>query len=140
MTKKELLAKLGRVFEATRPKCVKNSKNPNGIKLTPSTRTIILALLEKGSQNQRTLSKKANITAQAVSDIVKKLSENGILSKESGESYNENLITLTQKGVDLAKEIDKTATISSEKMFENFSEKELNDLYLLLDKINLEKN
>lgn len=133
MTKRELLMKLGSIFEKTKPRDMKNYN----VKLSPSARSLLYTLLEEDCLNQRTIAKKLNITAQGVSDIVKKLETLELIIKESGEVYNENFIKLTKNGRVLAKEIDKKADLYSKQFFENFTDEDISLFSELLDKINV---
>lgn len=133
MTKRELLMKLGSIFEKTKPRDMKNYD----VKLSPSARSLLYTLLEEDCLNQRTIAKKLNITAQGVSDIVKKLETLELIIKESGEVYNENFIKLTKNGRVLAKEIDKKADLYSKQFFENFTDEDISLFSELLDKINV---
>lgn len=129
MLKRELLMKLGSVFESTKPKDCKKGKIP------PSARNILITLLAENELNQRALAKRLNITAQGVCDTVKKLETIGLIIKENGEAYNEKIVKLTDEGKELAREIDIKTTTHAEEIFADFTDEDVENLYNLLEKI-----
>ncbi|MFI3227173.1 MAG: MarR family transcriptional regulator [Clostridia bacterium] len=106
------------------------------IRLPPSAKNTLMVLLEEKNLNQRTLAKRMNITAQGVSDVIKKLEEKELILRHRGEVYNENIIELTEKGEQTAKILDERTKIHSESLFENFTEDDLAKFDELLGKLN----
>lgn len=104
-------------------------------KMSFSTRTTLWLLLKNGSLNQRNIAKIMNVSAQAVSEIIKKLLEQQLINKDNGEINNENIITLTNEGEIVANRINKRMNKLSEHIFQDFSEEEMETFNLLLSKI-----
>ncbi|MFI3326700.1 MAG: winged helix-turn-helix transcriptional regulator [Clostridia bacterium] len=144
MTKKQLLMELLSVTHSINPHKKHGHHKENGekkpekdeLRMQPSAKNVLLILLEEKNINQRTISKRLNITAQGVSDVIKKLENKELIVREKGEVYNENIITLTEKGMSVAKKLDEQSTASSQKLFENFSDDDLKKFEELLAKIN----
>lgn len=105
------------------------------LRLPPSARNILLILLDDKKTNQRTLAKRMNITAQGVSDVMKKLEQNELILRERGEIYNENIIHLTEKGEKIAKDFDEKVKLRSENLFKDFTQDDLEKLQQLLEKL-----
>ncbi len=105
-------------------------------KMSFGTRMTLWLLLQEESLNQRTIAKKMNISAQAVSEIIKKLLEQDLIYREQGELNNENIITLTEQGKTLANRIDEKMNRLSEHMLKDFTEEELQTFRMLLQKMN----
>lgn len=108
-------------------------------KMSFTTRTTLLLLLKHESLNQRNIAKTLNVSAQAVSEIIKKLLEQELINKESGELNNENIITLTEDGKSVAEKIDSKMNTLSENIFNNFTEDEIETLKNLLSKMKSNK-
>ena len=91
--------------------------------------------LMKEDMNQRNLSKKLNITAQAMSEIAKKLEQNGYINRTNNKINNENILSLTDKGIEKATMFDQNIKVTSEKVFTGLSEEEKLVLLELINKI-----
>lgn len=109
-------------------------------KMSFTTRITLWLLLKYESLNQRNIAKTMNISAQAVSEIIKKLLEKELINKESGELNNENIITLTDEGKIVAEKIDMKMKDLSENIFKDFSEEEVETFNYLLGKIKKNKD
>ncbi|MFI3206570.1 MAG: MarR family transcriptional regulator [Clostridia bacterium] len=144
MTKKQLLMELLSINHSINPHKKYGHHKERGekkigkedLRIPPSAKNILLVLLEEKNINQRTISKRMSITAQGVSDVIKKLENKELIVREKGEVYNENIISLTEKGMALAKKIDEQTTACSEKLFENLSDEDLKKFEELLSKLN----
>ncbi len=95
-------------------------------------------LIDSENINQRTLSKKLNVTAQAMSETIKKLFENGYVEKINNKVNNENIISLTEKGKERAIHFDKVINNVTEGIFANLEQDEKATLLNLLAKISVE--
>lgn len=112
-----------------------HGKEGRGHKMSPVTQSALCLLAEKGSLNQRTIAKSLNVTGQAVSDLVKKLEVHELISKESGEHNNENIITLTEKGTAKAQEVNQKLQTMATELFASFTQEEMDTFSSLLEKI-----
>ncbi len=104
-------------------------------KMSPVTKNILLWLIDEESLNQRSLAKRCKVTGQAVSESLKKMEEKELILRTQGEINNENIITLTEKGKVKALELRKKMQEKANKLFEDFSETELDTLLNLLEKL-----
>lgn len=111
---------------------------PRGGKMHQSGGKLLHILLREGKLNQRSIASMMNVSAQAVSDLVKKMEHRELICKESGEINNENMISLTEKGREIAQEVESEMKEYAEKLFADFSEEELATLQNIMEK--LEKN
>lgn len=116
---------------------VHKPEKPDEIRLPPAAKNTLMVLLAEKSLNQRTLAKRMNITAQGVSDVIKKLEEKELILRQRGEVYNENIIELSEKGEIVAKVLDEKTKIHAERLFEAFTEQDLIKFHELLEKLNL---
>lgn len=154
MEKEQLLMKLMEITGSVRPKkggrhkhrqdesevCKadkedREKKHKDPLRMPPSAKSVLTILLKEKKLNQRTLAKNTNITAQGISDMLKKLEKDELIIKETGNAYNENFIELTSKGEELAIEIKKQTKAHAEKMFQNLTMEELAALESILEKI-----
>ncbi len=103
--------------------------------LSNSGRNVLCSLKNNGSTNQRTLAKQMDISAQAVSETVKKLEQGGYITKEGGVQNNENFIALTPRGEEVADVLDRRIKQHAEVVLKNLNEQELETLYALLVKL-----
>lgn len=122
-----------------------NSKNMDNIrnhrnKMSPVTQNILQLLLKEKSLNQSNIAKMINVTSQAVSETIKKLEKRELIIKTQGELNNEKIISLTEKGVEHAENLEQKLIQKANGLFENFSENELETLYDLIEKIKINKN
>lgn len=66
---------------------------------------------------------------------MKKLEKDGIITREEGNAYNENLVVLTEKGEELAIKIQEKTRENAEKLFKNCTAEELSMLENILNKM-----
>ncbi len=105
------------------------------LKMPPCARGILRLLLTEESLNQRTLAKAMRVTAPAVSDAVKKLEQRALIGRTHGELNNEYMITLTEKGRDIAEKVSEKERKHAEKLFCDFTAEELETLHVLMEKM-----
>ncbi len=115
--------------------CGCKQKPDDGIHMPPSARKLLCVLLREGSLNQRNIANMTNVTAQAVSEMIKKLEHKELIQKESGEINNENIISLTEKGMEIANKLEAQAQEYAEKLFAGFTEEEMKSLHNLIEKL-----
>lgn len=143
MDKQQLLLKLHDIGANIRPDrkdvpLFKDNCHNHGhedFKMPPSAAKILTVLLKEEKMNQRTLAKSTNITAQGVSDVLKKMASRDLIEKVAGVAYNENFIILTEKGKKIAMDMDVKSKAHAERLFVNFSADEMCQLETLLEKI-----
>ncbi|MFI3200615.1 MAG: winged helix-turn-helix transcriptional regulator [Eubacteriales bacterium] len=104
-------------------------------KLSASAKSILRLLLLEETVNQRTIAKTLHISSQAVSETIKKLELYGLVTKSSGTINNENFIMLTKLGEKMAIQLEERIKNHANEVFREFTKKEIEDLYVLLDKI-----
>lgn len=144
MEKQALLVRTFQVMEHIRPHkrrgaCGKrdtgHAEKDKEMRLPPAAKDILCTLLKVSEVNQRTLAKKLHITAQAVSEVVRKLEEKGLILKTEGALNNENKITLTPEGHSVAIVLDERIKRHAERLFANFTEEELRTFEALIEKL-----
>ncbi|MFI3128619.1 MAG: MarR family winged helix-turn-helix transcriptional regulator [Bacillota bacterium] len=104
-------------------------------KLSPTSKNILILLLSFESMNQRTIAKSVDVSSQAVSETIKKLEQSECITKTIGAVNNENIISLTKKGVELAKTLKVRLERHADVVFENFTNSDLETLSRLLEKM-----
>ncbi len=104
-------------------------------KLSLTAKNTLRLLLEHENINQRNLAKKLNVTAQSMSEIIKKLEHAELVEKVNNKINNENIISLTEKGKSRAKVIDELLSLVTKDIFSRFTEEEKITFSMLLDKI-----
>lgn len=104
-------------------------------KFSPTSKNILILLLSLGSMNQRAIAKSVDVSSQAVSETIKKLEQNDCITKTLGAVNNENIISLTEKGVELAKTLKIRLERHADVVFEDFSDSDLETLSRLLEKM-----
>lgn len=111
------------------------------LKLPHSGRKMLAVLLKEGSCNQRYLAGQLGISPQASSETVKKLEKKNCIVKVNGKQKNENLISLTEYGEEMAHLLERVISNHAEEVFAHFSAKEVEDFGILLEKLlcNVEK-
>lgn len=109
-------------------------------KMSPVWENTIIILYQEGSMNQRTIAHRMNVTGQAVSEMMKKFEEHEIIVREAGELNNENIVTLTEKGMKKGEELEEKISKLAEKMFAKFSDQDLTTLSLLLEKMEVDED
>ncbi len=107
-------------------------------KLSLTAKNTLRILLTEDNINQRTISKKLNVTAQAMSETIKKLVDRGYVVKTNNKTNNENIITLTLEGREKAVFIDSLLNKVSENVFSMLTDEEKSNLVAILDKIYME--
>lgn len=148
MTRVEVLAKLHRLSETVqeehdrgKQRWSENEKETfhklHALKLPHSGRKMLSVLYAKGGMNQRALALQLGISPQAVSESVKKLEHLGYIIKENGSQKNENLISLTEEGGEMAKFLIDLIGHHASELFRTFSDDEVQQLGVLLDKLML---
>lgn len=103
--------------------------------MSPIARDVLCLLLKEGNLNQRTIAKIMKVTGQAVSELMKKLECKELITRKQGEWNNENIISLTPKGLETATQLQDKIQEMAECRFTNFTEEEMNNLFALLEKI-----
>lgn len=109
-------------------------------KMSFGARNTLLLLLNHERLNQRNIAKMLNISAQAVSEIIKKLLERELINKNNGELNNENIITLTAEGKVIAEKFNIKINLLADNIFKDFSEEEIKILENLITKIQQNKD
>ncbi len=117
----------------------KKGERKKGGRMSFATRMTLWLLFKHGSLNQRNIAKSMNISAQAVSEIIKKMLDKDFVHRESGELNNENIITLTEEGMLVAKKIDDRMKLLSDSIFKEFTAEEMDTFCFLLDKMQKNK-
>lgn len=115
--------------------CGNNGEKFHRRRMSATSENVLCLLLKEGSLNQRNIAKTMNISAQAVSEMIKKLLDNELINKENGELNNENIITLTEKGVKLANKIDKKMSVIAESIFDDFTQDDMDKFIYFIEKI-----
>lgn len=103
-------------------------------KMSPLAESTLCLLLREGGMNQSAIARHMYVSAQAISELMKKFETRQLIVRVSGEYNNENIIRLTKLGEDTAKEYAKNSKKVAENIFEHFTEEELAIFSLLLNK------
>ncbi len=106
-----------------------------GEKFSPTSKNILVLLLAEESMNQRNIAKSLDVSSQAVSETLKKLEQNECIVKIAGAQNNENIVKLTEKGVEIANKFKERVKKHAESVFEDLSDEELQTFYDLLCKM-----
>lgn len=135
-----VLGKFYTVADKLKKERIANQKNEGGNKeeiaqISSSGRNILGILLNTTHVNQRTVASMMNISAQAVSENMKKLEQGGYIIRKEGMLNNENLIVLTEEGREIAVELDGRIRSHAEAVLANMTDTEVEVLYQLLDKM-----
>lgn len=107
----------------------------SALKLSPVAQSGLCFLLKEGAMNQRTLAKRMNVSGQAVSELMKKFAEKKLITRESGEMNNANIISLTQEGIAVAQECQNRKHRLGEICFQDFTPEELDMVDAFFDRI-----
>jgi len=104
------------------------------IKLNHTERDTLYKLYKMGNINinQRTLSKDMIITPQGLTKVLVKLEENNLIERKKGNQKNENLIFLTKKGKELAKELEIKIEKHAKNFFKSLNDEEIKNFNKLL--------
>lgn len=148
MQRRDVLAKLFRVSEQLRVDRIKHKRAETAnetpeqaaervvVETIPNSgRNLMRLLKDVESINQRTLAKQLNISAQAVSEVIKKLAQAGFITKECGAQNNENLIALTPAGKRVSDKLDNRIKEHAAVVLAPLTEEELVTLDGLLSKL-----
>lgn len=109
-------------------------------KISLPAQNALCLLLKEGSLNQRSIAKQVHVTGQAISELMKKLESREWVLRTQGEQNNENIITLTEKGKEKARELEEKRQKRAETLFKDFTEEEMKSLLELLEKISRNKS
>lgn len=104
-------------------------------RISGSGRNILGLLLNNDNLNQRTIAKMMNISAQAVSENLKKLEQAECITRIDGTQNNENIISLTILGKEIAEILDVKIRNHADTVMGRMEEEEVEELYRLLDKM-----
>ena len=104
-------------------------------KLTHVSRKILGYLLEHETLNQRSMAKLINVSSQSVSETIKKLLDKQLIIKQQGVQKNENFISLTPLGRDVAKRLGVMIEQHAEEVFKSLNDEEVDLLYTLLSQV-----
>ncbi len=150
MERQDVLAKLFQVSEQLRMSRMQHRREREATetpaqkaesatieRLPNSGRNLLRLLKDVESMNQRTLAKQMDISAQAVSEVIKKLVQCGYITKECGAQNNENLIALTAEGKVVAEKLDRRIKAHAAVVLAPLSEEELVSLDALLSKLSI---
>lgn len=118
----------------------KEKKKERIFRLSPVAENTLILLYREGRMNQRTIAQRTNVTGQAVSELMKKFHEHGLIVRESGDLNNENIVVLTEKGLECGKKCEEKICQLAESLFRNFTTEDLTTLSLLLDKMEYEED
>lgn len=103
-------------------------------KMNPLIGSTLCLLLREGDMNQSAIARHMFVSAQAISEMVKKLETRQLIVRVSGEYNNANIIRLTQLGVETAREYEKNTKEVADSIFVDFTEEELAIFTILLNK------
>ncbi len=101
--------------------------------LTKSSRRILYTLNKNGDLNQRAISKMLNISPQAVSETIKKLEVDNLITKDT--TKKETIISLTEDGVKHALLVEQLISNHANKLFTDFNEDELQNVINFINKL-----
>lgn len=103
-------------------------------KMNPLIGSTLCLLLREGDMNQSAIARHMFVSAQAISEMVKKLETRQLIVRVSGEYNNANIIRLTQLGEETAKEYEESTKEVADSIFGDFTEEELAIFTILLNK------
>lgn len=104
-------------------------------KMSLATKNALLVLAKQGNINQRTLSKHLKVSAQAVSEIIKKLEQQELIERRKNKINNENIIIITEKGKEFTARFENVIDVVADNLFQNLSIEEQQILFILLNKV-----
>ncbi|MFI3237173.1 MAG: MarR family transcriptional regulator [Lachnospiraceae bacterium] len=137
MESHKVLAKLHRLTDSFKKqfKEDRGSSEIDQISLSHNARHILGVLYHNEKLNQRAIAIEMHISAQAVSETLKKLENNGCIERVSGVQNNENFIVLTKLGEELAMVSEMRIKRHANQVFRNLSDEEIEFLDTILDKL-----
>ena len=106
-----------------------------GARLSMNAKNTLRILHNSEEINQRTLAKKLNISAQAMSEIIKNLEQGQYIERKNNRVNNENIISITNEGRKKAKMFIEWFSVVNEKVFSILNDDEKIVFDKLLDKI-----
>ena len=104
-------------------------------KLSLNAKYALRILYDSEEMNQRNLAKKLDVSAQAMSEMVKVMEQAGYVEKKKNRINNENMLFLTEAGSQRAVNFKEWIQVVNEKVFQDFTEEEKLLLERLLEKI-----
>lgn len=118
-----------------RKKCIDRKINKLGIHHSQHMMLMYLAH-HKDIANQKDIAKIFDISPAAVAVTIKKLENNGYITRNSSQADNRfNEVRITKKGLDIVKKSKQTFDDLDKKSFERFSDNEIEQLFHLLNKM-----
>lgn len=119
-----------------RKKCVDRKINKLGIHHSQHMMLMYLAH-HKEMSNQKDIAKIFDISPAAVAVTIKKLENNGYITRNSSQADNRfNEVRITEKGLDIVERSGQIFKDLDKKTFENFTESEIEQFEYLLKKVN----
>ncbi|MGN1187714.1 MAG: MarR family winged helix-turn-helix transcriptional regulator [Lachnospiraceae bacterium] len=97
---------------------------------------ILNLLIENGEMSQRRIQDIIDIKSGSLSELVRKMEAEGLISREKDETDRRNItIKITPKGIQRAEENSQILKKQEQVMFNSLSEHEQEQLYTLLKKL-----
>ncbi len=106
--------------------------------MNKSSRRILFILSTYGPMNQRALSRKLLVSPQAISESIKKLENDNIITKDILK--NETVIKLTLEGESEAKLFKDVLQRHADRLFEGFTDEELDTYIKFANKLMKKEN
>lgn len=98
---------------------------------------ILIILMENKEVSQRALTKHLGLQPGSVSEVLKKLEDNGLINRLVNEDdHRTSILSLTAEGEEAAKKALEHKDKLYDEMLEVLDEKEKEDLLVLLEKLN----
>jgi|SRR5690606_23744954 len=97
--------------------------------------SIMYYLYKNGTKTQKEIMNYFHVNAPTITRTVKRMEENGWVSRVEGQDRRERYIELTKEAKEKYKEIENTVSIHDEEILINLSEKEKEALFEMLLKI-----
>ena len=105
------------------------------MKISLNAKNALRILSQQDNINQRTLAKKLNITSQAMSEIIKKLEQANYIQKRNNKINNENIISITDEGIEKANMFTQRLDSVCDKVFKDMTTSDKDKLLELLEKM-----
>lgn len=116
-----------------------NEKNlhhiPKNNKMTGSAIKLLHLLTEQDGINQRTISQSIRVSPQAVSKVIKQLSNNQYVEIKKSNVKKESLVYITPAGLLESQNLYNLISIHANKLFSNLSDDELSIFDTIITKI-----
>jgi MarR family transcriptional regulator, transcriptional regulator for hemolysin len=97
--------------------------------------SIMYYLYKNGTKTQKEIMNYFHVNAPTITRTVKRMEENGWVSRVEGQDRRERYIELTKEAKEKYKKIENTVSIHDEEILINLSEKEKEALFEMLLKI-----